>query len=409
MRHRLAAFLEDEILARSSTLAPKAIANLSGLLYGCGVRCEKNRAVMQLRQSAMQKLQAFSASELVDLASGLANSRVMDESCLQTLRKRMDAAASRGDSDAGCSRQLAAPAAPACERDWPLPCPGILADLETAVVLSKPPGWSCATSISGKSLLAEGRKRPPTISHFLQRLGWERPVSQDPSVDHGLVHRIDLETSGALLAAKTFHSYWRLRLDFSAQDVRKRYLALVHGFLPRQWQRLDMPLQLQRIPHSDSLRSVRSKSVVNHDFGRSAETGIRAIAHLHGRGGGPMSLLLAEPRTGRTHQIRSHVSHIGHPIVGDSLYATSDEVVDDSCQRVFLHCFALNFLEPVGTHDDREPCAVPRRSVTAPLPADLIQVLRSMAPADRRSTEALEELEEPSTSWSQWLEKERRE
>ena len=270
MRHRLAAFLEDEILARSSTLAPKAIANLSGLLYGSGVRCEKNRAVMQLRQSAMQKLQAFSASELVDLASGLANSRVMDESCLQTLRKRMDAAASKGDSDAGCSRQLAAPAAPACERDWPLPCPGILADLETAVVLSKPPGWSCATSISGKSLLAEGRKRPPTISHFLQRLGWERPVSQDPSVDHGLVHRLDLETSGALLAAKTFHSYWRLRLDFSAQDVRKRYLALVHGFLPRQWQRLDMPLQLQRIPHSDSLRSVRSKSVVNHDFGRSS-------------------------------------------------------------------------------------------------------------------------------------------
>eukprot|EP00439_Symbiodinium_sp_Y106_P069158 s1229_g11.t2 len=349
---RLASFLEDEILARSSTLDPKAIANLSGLLYGSGAPCKKNRAVMQLRQSAMQKLQAFSAPELVDLASGLANSRVMDEGCLQTLRKRMDAAAGQGDSDGiGCSRHLIA----ACESDWPSPCPGILADLETAFVLSKPPGWSCATSVSGKNRLAEGRKRPPTISHYLQRLGWERPVSQDPAVDHGLVHRLDLETSGALLAAKTFHSYWRLRLDFSAQDVRKRYLALVHGFLPRQWQRLDMPLQLQRIPHSDSQRSVRSKSVVNHDFGRSAETGIRAIAHLHGRGGGPMSLLLAEPRTGRTHQIRSHVSHIGHPIVGDSLYATSDEVVDDSCQRVFLHCFALNFLEPAATHDDHEP------------------------------------------------------
>ena len=271
-------FLEDEILARSCALSPRALANLTGLLYGSGAHA-KSRAALQLRSVALSKLCKFSAAELVDLASGLTNAGLMDRDLLHRLRTACDALfeGDRREVEYRAAmekntRKLSAELGREKSATWPM-APEILMDFASTLVLSKPPGWSCATRRgTKKDPDGEGRSRhgePPLISEYLQSLDKERAVSQDSSVDHGLTHRLDLETSGALLTAKTFQSYWRLRLDFSTQSVKRRYLALVHGALPLgEWQHVNLPLQLTRVPHGDSGRSVRSKSVVSHDFGR---------------------------------------------------------------------------------------------------------------------------------------------
>ena len=256
---RLAAFLEEEILARSSTLTPRAICNLSSVLYGSGANLQYRKAAQQLHEIAMTKIHDFLAPELVDLASGLASCGVMKSECLQKLRDSMDARCVELDASSPENRpgEPARAVSHACSS-----VPVVLADFQTAFALSKPPGWSCATSKHNSTDV-----RRPLITTFLRGLDPKRAVSQDASVDHGLAHRLDIETSGALLAAKTFQGYWRLRLEFAAQEVERHYLALVHGDLSKEWKNLSLPLQLRRVPLPNT-RSVRSMSVVSHDSGR---------------------------------------------------------------------------------------------------------------------------------------------
>ena len=199
----------------------------------------------QLRHNAMANLHTFSASDLVSLASGLANCSALDTACLEKLRDSVDAFCEGKGPDAIPAR-LSGLAEAACEPggvdgsqgsqdDRPM----VLADYKSTVALWKPPGWSCATSRASKGATdgRDGRGAPPRISDFLLKM-LSREAAALP--DHGLAHRLDIETSGALLVAKTSQSYWRLRLEFGAQSVRRQYLALVRGDLPLEWQCLDL-------------------------------------------------------------------------------------------------------------------------------------------------------------------------
>lgn len=192
------------------------------------------------------------------------------------------------------------------------------------------------------------------------------------------MHRLDAPTSGALLVAKTYRGLWRLRLELSARQVSKQYLVLCRGSMPRSCELLiDAPILLQR--ERVTGKTVRSKAVVSDLQGRPAVTRIRPVAHLRsciGSGGELYSLAVAEPMTGRTHQLRCHFAHLGHPITADALYGGGS---GEACPRTFLHCWEMRFCDPEGG----------RREVRAPLPADLRAALLGLAAVDEASRRAV--------------------
>lgn len=124
----------------------------------------------------------------------------------------------------------------------------------------------------------------------------------------GVVHRLDRFTSGAMVAAKTDTAHWRLGHQFQARTVDKRYLAIVHGVVRRDQDLIDLPLG--RHPR------IFDRYAVRHDeAGKEARTIYRVRERYDG-----FTLVELQLLTGRTHQIRIHLSEIGHPIVGDDYY-----------------------------------------------------------------------------------------
>ncbi|MAC18307.1 MAG: RNA pseudouridine synthase [Phycisphaerae bacterium] len=124
----------------------------------------------------------------------------------------------------------------------------------------------------------------------------------------GIVHRLDRFTTGAMVAAKSDTAHWRLGHQFQNRTVDKRYLAVVHGVIKRRQDLIDLPLG--RHPR------IFDRYAVRHDeFGKEARTIYRVRERYDG-----FTLVELELLTGRTHQIRVHLSEIGHPIVGDDYY-----------------------------------------------------------------------------------------
>jgi 23S rRNA pseudouridine1911/1915/1917 synthase len=174
----------------------------------------------------------------------------------------------------------------------------------------------------------------------------------------GIVHRLDRGTSGVMIAAKHDAAHQELARQFHDREVEKEYVALVWG-LVQQGRRIDAPIG--RDPGDRQKMSTRARRA------RSAVTRVTRAEHLRG-----VSLLQVAISTGRTHQIRVHLSAIGHPIVGDSTYGgVHRRVADDvravqRLERPFLHASRLAFTHPVENR---------RMEFASPLPADLQDVL----------------------------------
>jgi len=169
----------------------------------------------------------------------------------------------------------------------------------------------------------------------------------------GIVHRLDRDTSGLILVAKNEHVRRALQRQFKARQVRKVYVALLEGHVQPAHGRIEAPLG--RDP-----RHRQRMAVV--PGGREAITEYRLLASF---AGGGYSLVEAEPKTGRTHQIRVHLASIGHPVVGDRIYGRRRTRLP--IPRQFLHAQRLGFTHPL-TGQPLE--------FEAPLPDDLAAVLR---------------------------------
>jgi 23S rRNA pseudouridine1911/1915/1917 synthase len=188
----------------------------------------------------------------------------------------------------------------------------------------------------------------------------------------GIVHRLDKGTSGVMVIAKSDAAHQELARQFHDREVDKQYIALVWG-LVQQRKRIDMPIG--RDPVQREKISTRARRA------RTAVTRVTWARHIPGA-----SLLRVAIATGRTHQIRVHLSAIGHPIIGDSLYGgVHRRVPHDLCAvqrlaRPFLHAERLAFTQP----RTGEPLVF-----TTPLPDDLRRVLEDIEPA------LLEMLEQP--------------
>ncbi len=175
----------------------------------------------------------------------------------------------------------------------------------------------------------------------------------------GIVHRLDKDTSGVILVAKTEPARLNLMSQFETRQVKKRYLALVEGIPRTPTGEIDAPLG--RDPNERKRMAVVRK-------GREASTYYHLL-QVYVDGDARYSLLEVLPRTGRTHQIRVHMAFIGCPIVGDSVYGRRKSRL--GLHRHFLHAESLTLTSPATG----KPL-----TVRALLPADLQAVLDKLEP-----------------------------
>jgi 23S rRNA pseudouridine1911/1915/1917 synthase len=197
------------------------------------------------------------------------------------------------------------------------PEPTVISEHEDFIVLNKPSGWlthPVANSTREVTLLDWARTHFATEELFL-------------------VHRLDRNTSGVILLAKSTDTEEALRDLFQARDIHKTYVALVEGNLAEESGIVNAPLRRKK----GSFKRISGTTKWKEGDGalREAETAYRVIGRFPGH-----DILLLEPKTGRTHQIRSHIKYLGHPIVGDVLYGSKAA----SLGRQFLHAKNIAFL-----------------------------------------------------------------
>jgi 23S rRNA pseudouridine955/2504/2580 synthase len=175
-----------------------------------------------------------------------------------------------------------------------------------------------------------------------------------------LVHRLDRETSGVLLVALKRRALTGLHAAMREGRIEKRYLTLVAGRWPNPVQNVKLPLH-KRVTEDGE------KRVTVRDEGQAAHTIFRRLQVF-----ADFTLLEAELKTGRTHQIRVHTSHLGFPIAGDDKYGDFElnrRLMKQGLKRMFLHAAKLVFDHPISGE---------RMTIEAPLPADLAVFLETL-------------------------------
>jgi 23S rRNA pseudouridine1911/1915/1917 synthase len=214
-----------------------------------------------------------------------------------------------------------------------------------------------------------GHSRGTLVNALLHRLGTLSAAGG--ALRPGIVHRLDRETSGAMVVARNDQAHENLAEQFRSRNVRKIYLALVHGKMPRYSGTITLPIS--RDPRRRTRMTARAAK------GRHARTDWRVVARLD-----RCTLVEAALHTGRTHQIRAHFAAIGHPVVGDTLYGAPRGLRAGSrdlplLDRNFLHAARIGFSHPSsGSWVE----------VRAPLPRDLRVYFDQVgASIGRRATE----------------------
>ncbi|WP_119344779.1 RluA family pseudouridine synthase [Facilibium subflavum] len=197
----------------------------------------------------------------------------------------------------------------------------ILFENDDYMVINKPSG----IAVHGGSGIQSG---------LIERLQQLRPQSKKLE----LAHRLDKETSGCLLIAKKYSILTYFHEILKNREVTKIYHALVHGVCHPKKGKIDLPLKRHLLPHGE--RIVR----VDQNEGKQAITYIKPLNHFD-----QYTLIEAFPKTGRTHQIRVHLTSLSHPIVCDQKYGDpqKDKALHQlGFKRLFLHAKSLRFLDP---------------------------------------------------------------
>jgi len=180
----------------------------------------------------------------------------------------------------------------------------------------------------------------------------------------GIVHRLDRDTTGVMIVTKHEAAQWKIAKQFENRQTQKTYLAIVHGTPELDADRINAPLGVHP--------QIREKYAIRPEIGKEAITFYEVLEAFRG-----FSLLKCQPKTGRTHQIRVHLSHIKHPIVADDMYggklvypwqlADAEQAVEEPViTRCALHAFSIEF---------RHPTTNEMVKFEAPLPPDMQHLL----------------------------------
>ena len=221
----------------------------------------------------------------------------------------------------------------------PAPSLEVLYEDDDLMVVEKPSGLAVHLSESGRP--------QPTVAAFAKEYG----VVDEDDDRPGIVHRLDKDTSGLLVIAKNPASKDFLQQQFKDRNVDKTYIALVRGHMPEDEATINLPIE------RDRKRPTRRAVIPG---GRGSVTHYKVIEQLDG-----YSLLEIKLETGRTHQIRVHFSHLGHPVAGDDLYGGP---AIKGLKGQFLHAAKISFTSPSGE----------RVEVESELPVDLKNTLESL-------------------------------
>jgi 23S rRNA pseudouridine1911/1915/1917 synthase len=203
-------------------------------------------------------------------------------------------------------------------------------------VINKPAGMMVH---AGAGATDDARNRGTLVNALLHHLASLSGVGGE--LRPGIVHRLDKETSGLIVVAKNDDAHRKLSSQFAAREVKKKYVALVHG-----WVKKDSATIAQSISR-DPVRRMRMTTRL--EGGRAAVTHYRVVRRLDTKFG-KFTLLDVKIDTGRTHQIRVHVAAMGHPVVGDTMYGAPKQARGKNAviglTRNFLHAAELEFRHP---------------------------------------------------------------
>jgi len=247
----------------------------------------------------------------------------------------------------------------------PAPLPGVesenipldtLYEDEDLAVVNKPAGMIVHPGAGAQS--------GTLVAALLHRFGEKGLSTIGGPLRPGIVHRLDKDTSGAVIVARTDAAHLQLIEEFRARRIEKTYVALLHGKVKGEAGSVELPV-------ARDLRR-RSRMTARRREGREARTDWRARLRMDG-----FTLVEANLHTGRTHQIRVHFSALGCPVVGDALYgAPRRERVGSQTMpplgRIFLHAARIAFAHPRSGR---------RVEAHAPLPVPLITYLKSLGEA----------------------------
>lgn len=233
--------------------------------------------------------------------------------------------------------------------------PTIIFEDDVLLVLNKPAGLVVHT---------DGRTTEPTLDEWvllhyptLRDVGGLHTLDNERYVPRvGLLHRLDRDTSGVILAAKTDDAFHFLQRQFLDRSIEKEYIALVHGVPDPKKGTIDLPLGRSRTDFRKWTTPPDARGTL-----RKALTEYEVIQE-----GGGYALVVCRPKTGRTNQIRVHMAAIGHPLVGDVKYGGTPVL---GMNRAALHARALSFTHPLTGK---------RMTVEAPLPEDVENALAQL-------------------------------
>ncbi|CAJ1333000.1 unnamed protein product [Effrenium voratum] len=270
------------------------------------------------------------------------------------LRPKLRGALLRLGAALDASQKLPTPGAAADGVSAPAsaaPGPRVVLDLPDRRVVFKPPGWE----------VYDGHVELQ-LRRFLQAQGsgpgaLRCPILEDARHSCGFLHRLDVPSSGLILAAKTYEAFYDLQVQLHGGALRRDYVALCHGWASRARVIL-APVQ------------VVQDAITSAGAGRPARSKMKVLGALGHRNGGAATLAALRLGSGRRHQLRSHLAHIGHPVWTDGKYTAAPTHSSDAavCGRNFLHRYRLAF----GARAER--LAQPRE-VLEPPPADLLRAL----------------------------------
>jgi 23S rRNA pseudouridine1911/1915/1917 synthase len=284
-------------------------------------------------EDAAKRLDQFLAARLGSVSRARVQEMIAEEKILVNGASARPSLKLRGGERISILGPAHRPPLKAIAEEIPL---DIIYEDDDLAVINKPAGMMVH---AGAGATDDARNRGTLVNALLHHMANLPKASGE--LRPGIVHRLDKETSGLIIVAKNDDAHRKLSAQFAAREVKKKYVALVHG-----WVKNDSGTLAQSISR-DPVR--RMKMTTRLEGGRTAVTHYRLVRRLDTKFG-KFTLLDITIDTGRTHQIRVHVSAMGHPVVGDTTYGAPKQARGKNAviglNRNFLHAAELEFLHP---------------------------------------------------------------